>query len=139
MPLFSFRKNEILRKKKLIDRLFAEGTTFFIHPFKIFWLTTSIDAPVPAQILISVGKKAFKHAVERNRIKRQIREIYRQNKHMLYDHLNKRNQQCAFAVIYTVNVQLPADELEIKIKAVLKRLYSEIDKKLNNTGLFLSE
>ncbi len=139
MPLFSFRKNEILRKKKLIDRLFAEGTTFFIHPYKIFWLTTPVETPFQAQILISVGKRAFKHAVERNRIKRQIREVYRQNKHHLYDYLDKHKQQCVLAIIYTANVHLPAEELEIKIKAVLKRLYTEIDKKLNNTSPFLSD
>jgi len=138
MSFFSFRKDEILRKKKLIDRLFAEGTSFFIYPFKIFWLATPIDTEFPAQILISVAKRNFKNAVDRNRIKRQIRETYRANKHQLYDHLDQSHHQCVLAIIYTANVHTSSEELEIKIKSVLKRLIHEIDKKLNNPASTLS-
>lgn len=139
MSFFSFRKDEILRKKKLIDRLFAEGTTFYIYPFKIFLLITPLDTPFPAQILISVGKRSFKHAVDRNRIKRQIREGYRQNKNHLYEHLLKNQQQCVMAYIYTANVHILSADLDLKIKAVMKRLYKELDKKLNNPARSLSE
>jgi ribonuclease P protein component len=138
MSFFSFRKDEILRKKKLIDRLFADGSSFFIYPFKIFWLATPVESQFPAQILISVGKRAFKHAVDRNRIKRQIREIYRQHKHDLYHHLEKQHQQGVIAIIYTANVHLSSEDLEIKIKAVLKRLFTELDKQLNNPPPSLS-
>ena len=139
MSLLSFRKDEILRKKKLIDRLFAEGTSFFIYPLKIFWLTTPLETPVPAQILISVSKRSFNHAIDRNRIKRQIREVYRQNKNQLYDHLDKHQHQCVMAIIYTANVHLPTGDLEIKIKAVMKRLFVELDKKMNNPSHSLSD
>jgi ribonuclease P protein component len=139
MSFFSFRKDEILRKKKLIDRLFTEGTSFFIYPYKIFWLVTPLETRFPAQILISVGKRAFKHAVDRNRIKRQVREVYRLNKHQLYENLDKQQQQCVMAIIYTANVHLPTEDLEIKIKAVIKRLYTELGKKLNNPSPFLSD
>jgi ribonuclease P protein component len=138
MSFFSFRKDEILRKKKLIDRLFAEGTSFFIYPFKIFWLATPTDTEFPAQMLVSVAKRNFKNAADRNRIKRQIREIYRVNKHQLYDHLDQSRHQCVLAIIYTANVHISSEELEIKIKSVLKRLIFEMDKKLNNPGPTLS-
>ena len=138
MSFFSFRKDEILRKKKLIDRLFADGTSFFIYPFKIFWLSTPLENDFPAQILISVTKRHFKHAVDRNRIKRQIREIYRINKHQLYEHLEKSNHQGALAIIYTANVHMSSEVLEIKIKTAIKRLLTEIDKKLNNPPSSLS-
>jgi len=139
MSFFSFRKDEILRKKKLIDRLFAEGTSFFIYPFKIFWLPADVETHLPAQILIGVTKRAFKHAVDRNRIKRQIREAYRLNKHQLYKHLEKHQQQFVIAVIYTAHAQISHEEMEIKIKAVLKRLFTELDKKLNNPSPTLSD
>jgi ribonuclease P protein component len=139
MSFFSFRKDEILRKKKLIDRLFAEGTSFFIYPFKIFLLPVTLENSLPAQILITVTKRAFKHAVDRNRIKRQIRESYRLNKHVLYDHLEKNNEQCVLALIYTANAHISSEEMEIKIKAVLKRLFTELDKKLNNPSPSLSD
>ena len=132
MSFFSFRKDEFLRKKKLIDRLFAEGTSFFIYPFRIFWLPTPLETNFPAQILISVTKRVFKKAVDRNRIKRQIREIYRINKHQLYEHFDKTQNQGVIAIIYTANVQLPSEEMEVKIKAVIKRLITEFDNKLNN-------
>ncbi len=139
MPFFSFRKDEILRKKKLVDRLFNEGSSFFIYPFKIFWLFTPLDTEFPAQILISVGKRAFKNAVDRNRIRRQIREAYRLNKHLLYDRLEKSDRQCVVAIIYTANVHLPSEDLEIKIKASLKRLFLEFNRKLNNPSPSLYE
>lgn len=138
MSLFSFRKDEILRRKKLIDRLFAEGSTFFIYPFKIFWLKVPLETPNPAQILISVGKRSFKNAVDRNRVKRQVREVYRVNKHDLYDRLVKEQHQCILGIIYTTNKHLPPEDLEIKIKAVFKRLYTELNKKLNNSPASLS-
>jgi ribonuclease P protein component len=139
MSLVSFRKDEILRKKKLIDRLFAEGSTFYIYPFKIFWLTIPLETSNPAQILITVGKRSFKHAVDRNRVKRQIREAYRLHKHELYEGLVKDQCQCILGLIYTTNIHLPSHELEVKIKTVLKRLYSELHKKLNKSFSYLSE
>jgi ribonuclease P protein component len=138
MSLFSFRKGEILRKKKLIDRLFNEGASFFIYPLKTFWLNVPPDSATPAQVLFSVSKKSFPLASDRNRIKRQLREAYRQNKHHLYDHLEKQHQHCILAVIYAANAHLPSDDLEIKIKAVMKRLFLELNKKLNNPPLSLS-
>lgn len=139
MSLFSISKDEILRKEKLIDRLFAEGNTFYIYPFKIFWLALPLDTPNPAQILITVGKRSFKHAIDRNRVKRQIREVYRLHKHELYDKLLKDQKQCILGIIYTTNIHLPTLELEIKIKAVLKRLFSELNIKLNNSSSSLSK
>ena len=139
MSFFSFRKDEILRRKKLIDRLFAEGTPFFIFPFKIFWLITPTESVHPAQILISVSKRAFKHATDRNRIKRQIREAYRNNKHVLYDRLVNYNTQGIVAFLYTANHQLPSEEIDAKIKAIIKRLSVEIDKNLNKPPSPLSD
>lgn len=139
MSIFSFSKDEILRKKKLIDRLFAEGSSFFIYPFKVFYLAVPLESPTRAQILISVGKRAFKHAVDRNRIRRQIREGYRLHKQQLYDHLENKQAQCIFAIIYSANVHMPTSDQEIKIKAVLKRLCTEIDRKLNNPSPTLSD
>jgi ribonuclease P protein component len=139
MSLFSFRKDEILRKKKLIDNLFAGGTSFFNYPFKIFWLAVPLETPFPAQILISVSKRAFKHAVDRNRVRRQIREAYRKNKFQLYEYFDQHHIQGTLAIVYTAGVHLPSAEIEIKIKAVIKRLIKDLDRKLNNPFPNLSD
>jgi ribonuclease P protein component len=139
MPLFTFRKDEILRKKKLIDNLFSGGKSFYNYPFKIFWLAVPLDSGFPAQIMISVSKRSFKHAVDRNRIRRQIREAYRMNKSQLYECLKKQNIQLVLACIYTANVHLPSAEIETKIKAVINRLIKDLDRKLNNPFPDLSD
>lgn len=132
MSIFSFRKDEILRKKKLIGRLFEEGSSFYIYPFKVFYLVSPLEADFPAQVMISVGKRSFRNAVDRNRIRRQVREAYRLNKQPLYDFLVNKKSQCVFALIYTANIQLPGSDHQIKIKAIVKRLCNEIERKLNN-------
>ena len=81
--LFSFPKKEKLTSKIIIDRLFKEGESTFKYPFRILFLSdTSYSEPFP-QIVISVSKRNFKHAVDRNRIKRLIREAYRLQKNEL--------------------------------------------------------
>jgi ribonuclease P protein component len=139
MSLFSFRKDERLSRKKSIDRLFKEGGSFFIHPFKVYWLNTPVESPYPAQVMIIVGKRAFKRAVDRNRIRRQVREIYRQNKPELYQFLEKRNQQCLLAFIYSTGNYPEFSEMDKKIKSVLRRLMNDIDMKLNNINRSLSD
>lgn len=138
MALFSFRKGEILRQKKLISRLFNEGSSFYIYPFRVFWLSIPLESPYPAQVMVSVGKKSFKHAVDRNRIKRQVRESYRLQKHELYHFLNDHQHQCAIGLLYTSNTKINSTEMDQKIKAVIKRLFLEINKKLNKPPLPLS-
>lgn len=138
MSVFSFRKDEILRKNKLIEHLFAEGNSFFIHPFKVFYLVTPLETKYPAQILITAGKRAFKFAVNRNRVKRQIREVYRLNKHTLYEHLAGQQKQCILAIIYTSNSPIPTEDLDIKIKAIINRLIKELEINLNKPSHTLS-
>ncbi len=81
---YSFPKEERLRSKKLITELFRTGSSFNLYPLRFVLLKHSEPSETPAQVLISVSKKYFKKAVDRNRLKRQIREAYRLNKHILY-------------------------------------------------------
>jgi ribonuclease P protein component len=126
MPLFSFSKDERLSSKKSIEKLFREGSSFFIYPFKVYWLLSPKDTEYPAQVMISVGKRAFKRAVDRNKTKRRIRELYRQNKISLYEHLEPGDRRCLLAIIYTSGAHLEYPELERKIKLVFRRLLQEL-------------
>jgi ribonuclease P protein component len=139
MSLLNFRKNERLAKKKSIERLFHEGASFFIHPFKVYWLITPIEQDVPAQLLVIVGKRSFKRAVDRNRIRRQIREMYRLNKPGFYRFLGEQHQQCLLTLIYTSNQHIETQELERKIKFIFRRLENDIEAKVNNITRTLSD
>ena len=139
MSLFSFRKDERLAKKKSIERLFKEGTSFFIHPLKVYWLLAPIEQDVPAQLLVIVGKRSFKRAVDRNRIRRQIREMYRLSKPGFHQFLEERHQQCMLTFIYTSNQHIETQEMERKIKLIFRRLENDIEAKVNNITRTLSD
>ncbi|WP_109831375.1 ribonuclease P protein component [Reichenbachiella versicolor] len=77
---YSFPKKERISSKKLIDALFNKGASFHIYPFMIKYLPNSEVDAVCHQVLVSVSKKRFKRAVDRNRVKRLVKEAYRLNK-----------------------------------------------------------
>lgn len=84
---YRFGKEEHLCSRKDIDRLFNGGgsRSMAAFPLRLVYMGDSPGAaPQPARILISVPKRCFKRAVKRNRVKRQIREAYRMNRHLLY-------------------------------------------------------
>ena len=85
IPDFSFKKEERLCSKKVIDKLFAEGKSFLAFPLKVVFISTSVSSGYPAKAAFTVSKKLFKKAVDRNRIKRLIREAWRLNKHLFYE------------------------------------------------------
>lgn len=81
---YSFSKAEKLTGKKRIEGLFKTGSSFYLGEFQIRH-TTAVDEETAHRILISVPKRSFKRAVDRNLLKRRIREAYRLNKHLIRD------------------------------------------------------
>lgn len=134
MPNNTFHKSERLCSKLLMDELFSKGKTIKTGAFKVVCLLTSSLTNTPAQLLISVPKKKFKHAVTRNLIKRRIREAYRQHKHSLYQALNKSDKGLLIAIIYTGNHIPSYNEVSDKIILSLQRLQHkhEVDSKENS-------
>jgi len=116
----TFKKEERLFGRKIIDELFLRGKSFSVHPFRIIWLEIKLNASHPVQIVISVPKKKIKKAVKRNKIKRQIREAYRKNKYFLYEHLEKTRKQIAMMIIYTQTEEMTYKEIEKKIVITLQ-------------------
>jgi ribonuclease P protein component len=132
MSLFSFRKNEILRSRKRSASLFKDGSSFYIFPYRIFWMLTTLDEETPAQVMFSVGKRSFRKAVDRNLVRRRTRESYRLQKHDFYRFLEDNGQQCILAFVYTARVPLSLADTQRKIFAIFTRLNQEITKKLNS-------
>ena len=118
----TFTKEERLSSRKLIEQVATEGKSFLVHPFKVIALEIKEEQKYPAQVMMSVAKKRFPRAVDRNRIKRLMREAYRKNKHTLYTALNEQNRKFALMLIY-IGSELPEYKLtEDKIILILQRL-----------------
>lgn len=80
---YKFRKEEKIIGEKRINSLFIEGQSFVAFPLRVVYRKTELSLSSSITVLVSVPKKRIKSAVKRNRIKRQVREAYRLNKHYL--------------------------------------------------------
>ncbi|MBN2274802.1 MAG: ribonuclease P protein component [Bacteroidales bacterium] len=107
----TFKKAERLSLKTHIDALFSSGATISLYPLKFIFLPAPASFHYPAQVMFTVSTRRFKKAVDRNRIKRKIKEAYRQHKHFLYEELKKQNRQLFVCIMYTGSDQLPQAEL----------------------------
>jgi ribonuclease P protein component len=118
----TFSKAERLTAKTQIERLFKEPAgSLFTYPLKLSWVHCSLNEAVPAQILITVSKKHFKKAHDRNRVKRQLREVYRKNKSIAYDCLTSGGQQACFLLSYVGKEHSLTAALENKVTVLLKK------------------
>lgn len=126
--MHTFKKSERLCSQKLITELFSKGKSFYINPFKVVWHSTDLPVGIPSQLLISVSKRNFKKAVDRNKVKRLIRESFRKNKSPLYEYCKLHEKQCIFMISYNTKIILPYSEIENKIKVILQRLVLEYEK-----------
>jgi len=86
---FTFGKQEKLKSRKLIEKLFTKGNSVKKFPVRLVFLQTEHTSNFPVQAGFSVPKRNFKKAVDRNRIKRLLREAYRHQKQSLYEELEK--------------------------------------------------
>jgi len=117
---FSFKKEERITSKKLIQELFSKGSSFYLYPFKVIWLAKPDQNTGHRQILISVPKRKFKRAVDRNLLKRRIREAYRLNKQIISP--LQINKTFSIVYIYTTNKILPQNLISKKLISSLKKL-----------------
>ena len=91
-------------------------------PLRVIFLHTEHqEGQPPVQVLISVPKKRFHHAVDRNRVKRQIREAYRHQKHLLADKVAP-NQMLVVAFVWLSDQLQPSAEVDSKVKNLLERI-----------------
>jgi len=122
----TFTKEERLSSKKIIEQLSQKGNSFFEYPFKVIWLKTPLQTKYPVQIVIGVPKRNFKKAVDRNKIRRRIKEAYRKNKNIIYNFLEEKKIQCALMLVYTAKTEIEYKEIESKIILTLQRLTGKV-------------
>lgn len=113
----TYKKIEKLKGQKLIETLFSEGKSVAVYPLRLVYLQTNFDDPIKIKTGVSVSKRNFKKAVDRNRIKRVMREAYRLNKSTYFNNIP---DQYAFMILYIGKTQTD-------FKTVSKKMASLMD------------
>ena len=120
---FTLGKEERLKSKKLIGRLYEEGKVVKVFPLRMVYVQTEHTSKFPAQVGVSVPKRNFKSAVDRNRIKRLMRETYRKEKHIVY---NAANKPYVFMISYLAKEEWNYADIERKMQLLLTKFTQEI-------------
>ena len=122
----TFPKTEHLYGEKNITRLHELGKAFMSFPFRVVYFVTDNKDLVPVRVMVSVPKKRFKHAVDRNRIKRLTREVYRLNKQEIIDYALGQNLKLYISFQYVSNEVEKYELLEKKMKNALRKLIQNL-------------
>ena len=123
---FTLGKNERLKSRKQIELLFSEGKKFSMTPFKVHYLFDE-SATQPLQFGVGVSNKNFKKAVDRNKIKRRIREAYRLQKISLQQKVKVKKSPCRMFIIYTGKEMPEYSEAFVRVNKILEKLCHIID------------
>lgn len=115
----TFTKAERLSSKIIIEKLYESGKSIQSPPFKINWMEAP-QSNVRVKVIISVPKRLFKKAVDRNKLKRLIREAYRKNKNVLYEGIDTKN--IFLMIIYTSKTLENYRDIEKGILTTFKKI-----------------
>lgn len=115
----SFGKKEKLKSKVVIDRLFAEGQSLKKYPLRLIYLPMETDDEKSLKTAVSVPKRNFKKAVDRNHLKRLMREAFRKNKYLVSSNLES---SYALMFIYTGREKASYAKLFSVTEELLKNL-----------------
>jgi len=110
-----------------MGELFLSGNTILCYPVKVVWKQQVSQAfPFPAQAGFSVPKRQFKHAVDRNRLKRLLRESYRLKKAILYERLELAGCRIAVMILYIAKEELPLPKIDTALTKAMNRINEQL-------------
>lgn len=122
---FTYPKNERLKSKTTIDLLFSDGKSVSKYPLRLVYRQEEADAAEKIKMGVSVSKKYFKKAVDRNYFKRVLRETYRLNKHLLLDNIQ---QPYAIMFFYQTKDRLSYEEINTKTIQLFEKFLLQVNK-----------
>ena len=122
---FTFNKKDKLKSQKLIEKLFLEGKSVTSFPLKLIYLKTEVAGDHTIKAGVSVSKRNFKKAVDRNRIKRLLRECYRLNRDIYFNNIST---SYALMILYIGRDQTDFDTINSNIKILLSSFIEKISK-----------
>ncbi|MEZ4801533.1 MAG: ribonuclease P protein component [Gelidibacter sp.] len=123
---FTFNKKEKLKSEKLIAKLFAEGQSVAVYPLRLVFIPTTFDDHINVKVGVSVSKRNFKKAVDRNRIKRLMREAYRLQKGTVF---NNSSTQYALMILYIGKDGTDFETIKLKMFHLLEKFAKEVSNK----------
>lgn len=123
----TFRKEEKLCSQKLMGELFLSGSSLLCYPLRVVWKSCDVlPSEYPAQAGFSVPKRLFRRSVDRNRLKRFLRESYRLQKHDLYDALQQSGTRMALMFVYIAAEELPYSKVEPAVSKALRKISAQL-------------
>lgn len=122
---FTYPKIEKLKSKTTIDLLFSKGVSVSKYPLRLVYISGAFGENIPIKMGVSVSKKHFKNAVDRNYFKRVLRETYRLNKQLLLDNLNT---PYAFMFLYQTKDRLTYEEINTKTIQLFEKFLATLKK-----------
>ncbi|TPG32326.1 ribonuclease P protein component [Flavobacterium pectinovorum] len=122
---FTYPKNERLKSKTTIDLLFSEGKSVSKYPLRLVYRQAEGNPEEKIKMGVSVSKKYFKKAVDRNYFKRVLRETYRLNKHLLLDNIQ---EPYTIMFFYQTKDRLSYEEINTKTIQLFEKFLSQVNK-----------
>ncbi len=124
---YTYPKTEKLKSRKTIDLLFCEGKSVAKYPLRLAYVEINPEEDhAPLKLGVSVSKKYFKKAVDRNYFKRVLRETYRLNKHILLENTDK---SYAFMLLYQTKDRLDYHEIHVKTIQLFEKFIQSVNPK----------
>lgn len=120
-----FKASERLKSRKAIEGLFAsrESPSIGQYPLRLIYQPQAekTEGRPPVQMAVSVPKRKFRRASARNRIRRQVKEAWRLNKHRLYEALPADGPHYAFMLLYVAKEPLPYAQMERAVRLIIRK------------------
>jgi len=118
----TFTKQEKLSGETAVNELFMKGVSFIAYPFRVVWTVSYAEGESTLEVLMSVPKKKLKHAVDRNRVKRLLREAYRLNKGELFNLVVEHGLKVRMAFVWIPTEVLEYSKVERKVVDALNKM-----------------